>query len=90
MGKGKCKDKKVGNNGGKLINLIGDIGGYILNGVASGDKKGEFTFIGVRDGTVIDYVIVNENGNEVIKSFKVGERVDSDYSGGGDGEKWKT
>lgn len=28
---------------------------------------------------MIDYVIVNENGNEIVKSFRVGERVDSDH-----------
>lgn len=28
---------------------------------------------------MIDYVIVNVKGNEIVKSFKVGERVDSNH-----------
>lgn len=83
MGEGegiRCsKDKKLGNGGKRLINLVEDIGGYILNGTQIGDEEGEFTYIGSKGSTVIDYVIVNDNYIDLVNSFKVGERVDSDH-----------
>lgn len=36
----KSKDKIIGN-GMNLLDLIGEIGGYIMNGVKNGDKEGE-------------------------------------------------
>lgn len=36
----------------------------ILNGSMKGDWNGECTFLGARDNTVIDYVIVNEEGSD--------------------------
>lgn len=37
------------------------------------------SYVGARGSSVIDYVIGNENCNEIVKEFKVGERVDSDH-----------
>lgn len=37
----KSKGKIIGNNGMNLLDLIGEIGGYIMNGVKNGDKEGE-------------------------------------------------
>jgi len=62
-----------------LIKLVREIGGNILNGVMKGDEKGEYTYVSQRGCSVIDYVIVNDNGMEIVNSFKVGERVDSDH-----------
>lgn len=45
--------------GRKLLDLISDIG-YILNGTARGDAAGEYTYVGPRGCSVIDYVIVNK------------------------------
>lgn len=32
------------------------------------------SYVGARGSSVIDYVIGNENCNEIVKEFKVGER----------------
>lgn len=76
--KRKSKDKTVGNKGRELINLVGNIGGTILNGPMRGDEE-EFTYIGPR-GSVIDYVIVNEYCMDIMKFFRIGERVDSSHA----------
>lgn len=73
------KNKKLGNGDKRLINLVEDIGGYILNGTQIGNEEGEFTYIEPKGSTVIDYVIVNDNYIDLVNSFKVGERVDSDH-----------
>lgn len=72
----KSKNKVIGNGGKKLVNLIGEIGGYIMNGTINGDKEGEFTYIGY---TVIGYVIVNEICNDNVVGFKVDNRINSDH-----------
>lgn len=59
--------------------MIYDIGGHILNGTTVGDKEGEYTYVGPRGNTVIDYVIINDSAYNLIDSFKVDERVDSDH-----------
>lgn len=65
--------------GRELLDMISDIGGYILNGTARGDAAGEYTYVGPRGCSVIDYVIVNKHCQDFIQSFKIGERVDSDH-----------
>jgi len=62
-----------------MINLIEELGSYILNGTQRGDEEGEFTYVGPRGSTVIDYVIVNDPCIELIGNFKIEERVDSDH-----------
>lgn len=73
------KDKTIGNGGRDLLDLVGEIGGYILNGIARGDKSGEFTYVGPRGSSVIDYIIVNELGLEETCKFKIEDRMDSDH-----------
>ena len=75
----KSKDKTIGNNGRDLVEFVNDIGGYILNGAFEGDREGEYTYIGARGNTVIDYVIACENCIDRIMSFRVVDRVDSDH-----------
>lgn len=51
--------------GSKLGREIGEemlIGEYVLNETTKGDKEREFTYIGARGSSVIDYIIVNEYG----------------------------
>lgn len=72
----KSKNKVIGNEGKKLVNLIDEIGGYIMNGTINGDKEGEFTYIGY---TVIGYVIVNEICNNNVIGFKVDNRINSGH-----------
>lgn len=35
--------------------------------------------MGARGSTVIDYIICNERTHEIVKEFRVGDRVDSDH-----------
>lgn len=69
---------EVNNEGEEILKLIGEIGGNILKGVIDGNKEGEFTYVGPRSSSVIDYVVVND-GYDIVNSFKVADRVDSDY-----------
>jgi hypothetical protein len=58
---------------------IEENGWEVLNGNKRGDEEGELIYVGSRGETVIDYAIVNEAAWEIVKEFKVGERVDSDH-----------
>lgn len=42
----------------------------LINGLVKGNKEGEYTFIGGRGNTVIDYVIEYENMRERIKRLE--------------------
>jgi hypothetical protein len=52
--------------------LLGGEG--VLNGNKQGDQEGEWTYIGSRGETMIDYGIVNEE-----EEFRIGERAESDH-----------
>lgn len=43
----------MGNNYVNLLDLIGEVGGYIMNGIKYGDKEGEYTYVGARGCSVI-------------------------------------
>ncbi|KAJ3649260.1 hypothetical protein Zmor_021013 [Zophobas morio] len=73
----KSKDKIEIKDGKLLWELIEEGGWEVLNGVKEGDEEGEFTWIGKRGESVIDYVIVNGLAEEEVETFKI-ERVDSD------------
>jgi len=51
---------------------------YILNETIERDWEGEYTYVGVRGNSVIDYVAVNEGIRDRIRSFRIGEKVDSE------------
>jgi len=75
----RSKDKTVGNGGRNMIRWIEEKGWNLLNGTVKGDWEGEFTYVGAKGSTIIDYIIVNEKaGNRVIE-FRVEDRVDSDH-----------
>jgi len=57
----KSKDKMTGNEGRNFLDWIQRKGWYIMNGTTESDWNGEFTYVGARGNTVIDYVIINEN-----------------------------
>jgi hypothetical protein len=73
------KDGIENAEGRELVSLVEERGWDVLNGNCIGDEKGEYTYIGSRGETVIDYVMVNEEAWDKIKEFKVGERVESDH-----------
>jgi len=51
----------------------------MLNETCEGDWDGNFTYVGARGNTVIDFMIVNENASNKTIDFKILERVDSDH-----------
>lgn len=72
-GKQRCRASKdkVSNNGSKrMLEIINKKGWTIASENLKGDEEGEFTYIGARGSTVIDYVIVNEKAKEKIQLFK--------------------
>ena len=73
------KDKTVNKQGRYLIKEIEDRGWYILNGAIKGDEEGNFTYIGERGETVIDYVIVNEFSKEWVEKMTVEPMTFSDH-----------
>lgn len=75
----KSKDKTIGNGGRKLIELMRELGLEILNGRTEGDWEGEYTYIGGRGNTVIDYIFGNERITDGVTEFRVEDRVDSDH-----------
>jgi len=75
----RSKDKTVGNGGRNLIDWVQNKGWYVLNGTCRGDWEGEYTYVGARGSTVIDYVIVNERAYNSVLDFKIEDRVDSDH-----------
>lgn len=72
----KSKDKKVNKKGRRLIEAIGKVGMSIMNGSVSGDEKGEYTYVGSNENTVIDYVIGGEQVRERIRKMTVGDKID--------------
>lgn len=74
------KDKKVNNEGRDLINLIEEKGWVLLNGLEVSDACGEYTYVGARGNSVIDYVIVNDRYWNNVNSFRIERRVDSDHA----------
>lgn len=44
-----------------------------------GDWEGEYTYVGAKGNSVIDYVLTNGNALDKIVEFKVEDRVDSDH-----------
>jgi predicted DNA-binding WGR domain protein len=44
-----------------------------------GNEEWEWTYIGSRGETVIDYGIVNEEAWERVEEFRIGERVESEH-----------
>jgi hypothetical protein len=50
-----------------------------LNGSTKGDEMGEYTFIGGRGGTIIDYVLGNKEVRDKVERMYIGDRIDSDH-----------
>lgn len=77
--KRRSKNKVIGNGGRNLVNWLGEKGWNILNGRTEGDWEGEYTYVGARGSSVIDYVVVNEKIDAKVIEFKIDVRVDSDH-----------
>lgn len=77
--KRKSKDKTVNNRGRLFIDLVGETEGYILNKTTRDDKEKDFTFVSAKGCSVSDYVMIMENCDNMVKHFRIMERVDSDH-----------
>ena len=53
------KDEILNGEGKKLLNLLEEMGWFILNGNIEGKEEGEYTRTERKKRTVIDYVIVD-------------------------------
>lgn len=73
------KDRYCSANSESFLKFCYENGWSILNGNVKGDEMGEHTFIGARGSSVIDYVLVNDKAREVIRKFRVIDRVESDH-----------
>lgn len=73
------KDKMVNSWGREFLELVGVVGGRILNGTMEGDRKDNYTYVGPREGSVIDYVVINETCQGLVNNFSIDDRVDSDH-----------
>lgn len=78
--KRNSKDITISNEGRDFVEIIEEKGWLILNGAVEGDWEGEYTYVGPRGSTVIDYVIANEKAWERIVNMQVGEAVESDHA----------
>ena len=56
-------DRKKNKDENKLVEFIKEKGWSILNGNVKGDEKGNWTYIGERRNSVIDYILVDEGGD---------------------------
>lgn len=72
----ESKYKTINRGGRQFLDLIGDIGGYILNGTMNGDWNSKY--VSDRGCSVIGYVVVNESCYNIVSRFKIEDRVDSE------------
>lgn len=63
----------------EIINWVQEKGWYILYGTSKGDWEGEYTYVGARGSSVIDYALVNEKMYDRLREFRIGERIESDH-----------
>lgn len=61
------------------MDFAGEIGWNIYNGNIKEDEEEEFTFIGGRENTVIDYILRDEEAKKWIDRMRVGNEADSDH-----------
>jgi hypothetical protein len=78
-GKRKSKNEVKNSEGKRLMERIEENGWEVLNGNKQGDEEGEWTCIGSRGETVINYGVVNEEAWERVEKFRIGERAESDH-----------
>jgi len=75
----RSRDSKINKEGRMLVEGIRERGWFILNGEAEGDEEGNWTYTGGRGESVIDYVLVEEEGREEVERLEIGDKVDSDH-----------
>ncbi|XP_076301689.1 uncharacterized protein LOC143219703 [Lasioglossum baleicum] len=73
------KDLIVNGDGRRLCNYIEERGWGIMNGNIKVDEEGEWTYVGERGNSVIDYVLGNEDTREGVGKIEIGDKIDSDH-----------
>ena len=73
----KSKDKIVNREGRMLVEKVNERGWVILNG--SYGREAEWTYVGERGSSIIDYAISNEKAFEEVMRVGEGERTESDH-----------
>lgn len=77
--KRRSKDKIINREGKFLMKLMEQKAWFVLNGNVEGDRNGEFTYMGPKADTVIDYVITDINTRTHIEDMTVEEGSESDH-----------
>lgn len=75
----KSKDKITNKEGTIIMVATLERGWIILNRNKEGDEEGEFTYIGPRGESVIDYAIVNTDVHEEVEKMIVDTRIESHH-----------
>lgn len=52
---------------------------HLANSTKQGDKRGEFTYVEARGTSVIDCLLENTKGWDMLEEFKVESRIESDH-----------
>lgn len=73
------KDKTLDAKGKKLLELLENTGGVVLNGRFSGDEKGQFTFCSGVGCSVIDYCVCTFRLIELISQLSIPSKTFSDH-----------
>lgn len=71
----RAKDKKVTRNGRKLLEALEEVL-IIWNENVKGDRKREYTYVGERGCSVIDYIIGEEEALNKMRKVQVEDRID--------------
>ena len=77
--KRESKDKVFDSKGKRLLWLLEDIGGVVLNGRHYGDSEGEYTFCSGTGRSVIDYCITSFDFPNFLSNFSIENKVFSDH-----------
>ena len=73
------KDKTINANGKRLLEVLENIGGVILNGRTVCDTVGDYTFCGVMGNSVIDYCVGSCSFLQYVDSLSVASKPYSDH-----------
>lgn len=73
------KDKEFNTQGKKLMELIEDIGGIVLNGRIGNDAEGDYSFYGARGNSVIDYCVCSHSLLQFVDDFCIASKPYSDH-----------
>ena len=72
-------DTHINAYGYKLIDFCKSNMLHVLNGRIVGDTPGNYTFVSQQGKSVIDYTLVSHSCSNLVKTFSVGDRVESHH-----------